>query len=194
VPPQFQKKGEPKPSFSANVFCKTGEGGGVDPSCGKEKGGKGPKVKMVDAIIERLRGSESEVRGKQFTRGFCGNIARTLSQMLPGSKTYGLIATVGKKKHLLHVVTKYQGKFIDAQGEVDPKSWSKEKYNSSGNKLPGKITKLAFETVSLVKTNDPEFGSAIDWGKKGVRGSADSSRDSELTEYLKTTLKGLSLK
>lgn len=68
VPPQFQKKpptgaaaavttaaaitkkkeaGKPKPPFLRNAFCATGEGGGIDPSCGKGEGG-GERKKTGD--------------------------------------------------------------------------------------------------------------------------------------------------
>ena len=154
----------------------------------KEKRGGVDKKKHVDDVIESLNNKDSQINLSQFQKGLCGNVATSFLKLLPGSTPHGLVAiTEEGSKHLLHVIVKYQGKFIDAKGEVNTKQRLKEKSNASGGKIKGKIIKIVISPVSKEKVSGA--GASIDWVAPKTKGSADSSYDSELHGYVKETLK-----
>ena len=143
----------------------------------------------VDKIINQLKSNKSQVRQIAFLEGLCGNVVTSLIKLLPGSKPYGVIAyTEDGKKHLIHAVTKYKNKFIDARGELDLSHWQKAKYDASSNKLP-KIKKLFVLPVRKKKLNDSDWGSGLYYSINGVIGAADAQFDHEVHGYIKETLK-----
>ena len=72
---------------TANVFCKTGKGGGIDPTCGKGKSkGKGKPTKKVSALEKKLTAAGANVKKIQVTLTKARAKVTELTAKLKGAK------------------------------------------------------------------------------------------------------------
>lgn len=138
-----------------NVFCKTGQGGGIDPTCSSKGGSTGSTPQLSVEQIGSAMTKMYKETSRPMNGGECGSVAKTLMDMNPAFKAYAVTTQdpYNKKdptaRGISHLVVSADGgkTFVDGQGVRNAKSVLKE---SAASDLP--------KIVPAEYVVDPKYG------------------------------------